>query len=784
MRHAVSILLVFLLGCFTPAAAGGSVPAAGSRDTLRVVMDDAFPPYIFRAPDGTLKGILVDQWTLWEQRTGIRVRLDAMTWAEAQRRMEAGEYDVIDTIFENEHRRSLYSFTRPYAQLEVPLFLSKDLSGIRGPGDLAGFVVGAKRGGNVIGILKAQGLTNILLFDNYEAMIGAARDGRLKVFTVEKPPALYYLIKMGIQDQFRATEPLYTGEFRRAVRKGDLALLAQVQSGFDAISPREYAAIEKRWYGAPLISRKELTTVAIVAAGSGGFLGLMLLWVWTLRRVVRMRTRELGESEGRNLALIRAIPDLIITFSRQGVYLAVQAWDPGLLIMPAEQLLNRNLADILPRPVADQYTQAIGRALDCRAVQELNYSLTIAGGEKLFEARMAPCEGDRVIAIVRDVTEHRRLLLELQHAEKMESIGSLAGGVAHDMNNVLAAIMGMASVLEVGNPDREAMGKALGTITRACARGRDVVKSLLYFARKNLEATGPVNLNAIAGEVVHLLSYTTLKRLEISTGFQEPLGLIEGDAGALSHALINLCVNAVDAMPEGGALEIRTRARGGWGVEISIKDSGNGMSPEVLRRAAEPFFTTKPVGKGTGLGLAMVYGTVRAHKGTFEIRSQEGLGTEVILGFPRLAGPAGEGAAEASGPGDRARGPLRILLVDDDELVRLSVAPMLTAIGHEVQTAESGLEALERVQAGLDADLVILDMNMPGLNGAQTLARVLALRPGLVVLMATGYSDESVAPLLKDYPNVHSLRKPFSLNEIRVKLAAIAPARKRLGSLA
>jgi len=408
--------------------------------------------------------------------------------------------------------------------------------------------------------------------------------------------------------------------------------------------------------------------------------------------------------------------------------------------------------------------------------------------------RDAEGRATRVIGINRDQTreveaeaERRHLLMELQHTEKMESIGSLAGGVAHDMNNVLAAIMGMASVLEADFQNPETLAKALDTITRACVRGRDVVKSLLYFARKNLEAMGPVDLNTLAGEMVHLLSYTTLKRIQITTEFQEPLDLILGDAGALSHALINLCVNAVDAMPEGGTLEIRTRSRGGWGVEISIKDSGTGMSPEVLRKAAEPFFTTKPVGRGTGLGLAMVYGTMQAHNGTFEIKSQEGRGTEIILGLPRLPESGGEDPAAAPGTGAGAppqQAPLRIFLVDDDELIRMSVAPMLTALGHEVQTAESGEEALERIQDGLTVDLVILDMNMPGLNGAQTLARVLALRPGLVVLMATGYSDESVAPLLKDYPNVHSLRKPFSLNEIRIKLAAIAPARKRLGSLA
>jgi CheY-like chemotaxis protein len=299
-----------------------------------------------------------------------------------------------------------------------------------------------------------------------------------------------------------------------------------------------------------------------------------------------------------------------------------------------------------------------------------------------------------------------------------------------------------------------------------------VVKSLLHFARKDLDTVGPVNLNAIAAEMVQLLSHTTLRRVRIVTAFTEPLSRIEGDGNALNHALINVCVNAVDAMPDGGTLEIRTRQSAERGVEISIRDSGEGMNAEVIRKAVEPFFTTKPVGKGTGLGLAMVYGTVKAHKGTFEIHSEPGRGTEVILGFPALPETPAAPAVKTDAPGVSASGPRRILLVDDDELIRMSVGPMLTALGHEVHTAESGQEALERVQ-DLDPDLVILDMNMPGLNGTQTLARLLTVRPHQRVVMATGYSDDSIVPLMAGRPNVFSLRKPFSLEEMRAKLASL-----------
>ena len=277
-------------------------------------------------------------------------------------------------------------------------------------------------------------------------------------------------------------------------------------------------------------------------------------------------------------------------------------------------------------------------------------------------------------------------------------------------------------------------------------------------------------------EMVHLMEYTTLKRVRIATDFQEPLPAMEGDPAALGHALMNLFVNAVDAMPEGGELRITTRLLPGDQLQLSVRDTGHGMSPEVLKKAVEPFFTTKPMGKGTGLGLAMVFGTVKTHKGTLDLRSAPGEGTEAVLTFPACRpSPAPElPPGGSNGPGSGQ--PLRILLVDDDELILLSVAPMLTVLGHQVQTAASGQEALARLEAGLEVDLVILDMNMPGLDGAQTLARLKALRPEQRVLMASGYSDQDIAPLMAAHARVASIQKPFDLGEIAKKLAAMAGA--------
>jgi PAS domain S-box-containing protein len=409
-------------------------------------------------------------------------------------------------------------------------------------------------------------------------------------------------------------------------------------------------------------------------------------------------------------------------------------------------------------------------------------ALTVYSAEKGFfgaheVALLEEAAGDVSFALDHLAGEAQRRSLEAQlhQSQKLESLGSLAGGVAHDMNNVLGAVLSLASTLRENAEPLSPAAKNLDTIMSACMRGRSVVKSLLYFAQKDLQEERLINLNDLVKEMVQLLRHTTLQRMDLQLQLQEDLGLIRGDAGALSHALMNLCVNAIDAMPGGGALRIETASGPDGAVILRVRDEGEGMAPEVLAKAMEPFFTTKAKGKGTGLGLAMVYGTMKAHDGRFDLHSQPGQGTEAVLRFPasRVEGPAQVPAQPPPVVAGPPQAELKILLVDDDDLIRESVSPMLEMLGHQVTGVPGGAQALALLEEGLGVDLVILDMNMPGMSGAQALPRILDLRPGLHVLVATGYSEEEVAPLMNNRPSVSSLRKPFSLKEIQSKLAAL-----------
>ena len=339
------------------------------------------------------------------------------------------------------------------------------------------------------------------------------------------------------------------------------------------------------------------------------------------------------------------------------------------------------------------------------------------------------------------------------------------------MNNVLAAILAVGQVLRVKLEDDPALASALDTIIKGANRGRDLVRGLLNFARKDLKTSQPLDLNRIIREEADLLGRTLRQKIRLEVDLEEGLPLFLGDAGNFGSALMNLCVNAVDAMPQGGVLTLRTRLAGDGWLELCVEDTGAGMAPEVLARAMEPFFTTKDAGKGTGLGLSLVHGTVKAHGGTVTIESEVGRGTRILLRLPALAEPVPAPGGVAAGPSGRK--PLQVLLVDDDDLIQATVPLLLRHLGHRPVSARGGEEALELLAGGLEVDVVILDLNMPGLGGEATYLRLRAERSGLPVLVATGFMDPSTDALLHGDPRAGSLSKPYTIEELSRKLEAL-----------
>ncbi len=376
------------------------------------------------------------------------------------------------------------------------------------------------------------------------------------------------------------------------------------------------------------------------------------------------------------------------------------------------------------------------------------------------------------LGVMRDITDEIKTKEALRLSQKMESLGILAGGLAHDMNNVLGAILGLATTHLELQPEGSRLHTTFATITKACLRGRNTVKSLLDFARKDMAGERTLAINTLVKEEAHLLERTIPANIRIELNLDPAAGTILGDPDALSLVLMNLCVNALDAMPEGGRLRLSSRNLPGDQVSLTIADTGSGMAKDVLERAFEPFFTTKAQGKGTGLGLALVYSTVQAHHGTMEIRSKPGQGTTVELWFPKAG-------TEDAAPEPNALAPMgsslarNILLVDDDELIQSVVSGLLEALGHRVVIADSGEAALNRIDQGLRPDLVLLDMNMPGWGGFHTLPKLRSVLPAVPVILSTGRADQRAIDLTRDHPGVMILPKPFGFRELQAAVDAI-----------
>ncbi|QIK79851.1 response regulator [Sphingomonas piscis] len=380
-----------------------------------------------------------------------------------------------------------------------------------------------------------------------------------------------------------------------------------------------------------------------------------------------------------------------------------------------------------------------------------------------------------------DVTDRKSLESQLVHAQKMDAIGKLTGGIAHDFNNLLAAVIGGLGMIERRAALDEEQTKILLMTKRAAEQGTELVRRLLAFARRQKLEPSAIELQSLSEAVAELLTHTLGGLVQLNWRNEDRIWPAFADQAQLELALMNLIINARDAMPHGGAIEVEAhnRSYGGDGtldveagdyVVISVSDTGHGIAPEQLEKVLEPFFTTKEVGKGTGLGLSMVYGFAQQSGGAFRLQSKVGKGTCAELWLPK----APDNLAAAREPSNKDRPvwngrSLRILLVDDHEEVRRATAGMLEDLGHEVIEAREGQVALELVSGTGHYDLLVTDYAMPKQSGTDLIRQVRKHRPDLPSLIITGYAD---AEAISDRPaDVCVLSKPFDINEMSSAIA-------------
>ncbi|MEA3106245.1 MAG: hypothetical protein QOI88_850 [Gammaproteobacteria bacterium] len=514
-----------------------------------------------------------------------------------------------------------------------------------------------------------------------------------------------------------------------------------------------------------------------------------------LGRLVTERSAQLQAKE----ALIQAVYEhssefhLVVAEIRGGQF-RLEEMNPAALKMykaTREHVIGRAIGEIFGHEQAAVVNARLTACLEANAPQ--HYEFVYDGN--IIEGMASPLPavrglGRQIALSARDVTERRNLEEQLRQSQKMEAVGQLTGGLAHDFNNLLSGISGSLELLKIRKDQGrlDEMDRYIAAAQGASQRAASLTHRLLSFARHQTLDAKSINLNRLAVGMDDLIRRTVGPMIRVAIIDAGDLWKALVDPNQLENALLNLCLNARDAMPNGGDLLIQTNTHrfderaaaehdlpAGQYLSLSVTDTGTGMTPEVMARAFEPFFTTKPIGEGTGLGLSMIYGFSRQSGGRVRVDSTVGRGTTICLYLPRHLGDddATEMSADASAP-RRATSGETVLVVDDEPTVRMLVSEVLIDLGYSTIEAEDGVQALAILRSSRRIDLLVTDIGLPGgIDGRQLGAAARSCRPGLRILFITGYPH-----MLRGGPDsggdgVQTLAKPFAVQELAVRISAL-----------
>jgi PAS domain S-box-containing protein len=490
-------------------------------------------------------------------------------------------------------------------------------------------------------------------------------------------------------------------------------------------------------------------------------------------------------------ALMRSIPIPVFYKDREGRYLGCNREFSELMGVSADEIRGKTVFELWPSDMAEVYHRADLDLMESPRHQEYEAHVRDRTGrvrDVVFSKDVFRDVDDRVAGIVgtyMDVTERKQMEERLRLREKMDAVGQLAGGIAHDFNNHLPGIIGAAEMLSIRIDDNY-LARYLESIRVSAFRAADLTRQLLAFSRKGRNITIPFDVHGIVGEVVSILRHSIDRKIEIRQHLDAGRSTVSGDPTQIQNAILNLALNARDAMPEGGEILFVTRVtpladheidvdiRAGTYLEIQVADSGHGMTEDVKKHLFEPFFTTKEQGRGTGLGLASVFGSVKAHLGAVACESEAGKGTTFHLYLPLAEAENGIGAIDADHVVDQPSATrARIMIVDDEPVVRETVAEMLREIGHGVVAAcGDGEEAVSVYrEQWRSIDLVVLDMVMPKMDGRDAFLAMRRINPGVRAILSSGYSiDGKIQAALNDGVSGF-VQKPFRIADLRIKIA-------------
>ena len=788
------------------------------RNNLILAPTPNYPPIDFFDKNGKHSGVSGDVSRIIEQKLGVQFKRKKLSsWDDIMVAGKAGKIDLTTIAQRTDKRDEFWLFTRPYIKAPTVILsrieLKKDLS----LSSMNSLKVGMVRGYAIDEYLdRYYPDLNIVAVPDDLTGLTMLSMGELDAMIADLPTAGYLISQQRISNLRVAGQTGYSYDYSIAIKKDQPVLRDILDKCLASISQKELEAIKRKWFKISFMPfymerRFWIVTLSIFIA-LGGIILVVVVLNRGLKREVKKRTLELTRAHERLMRIFESATQVsVITTDTEG---KIKLFNPGaenILDYSSTEVVNKKfLTEIHVPKELEERGQELSKTLG-REVSGFDVLVALPTQEQRYEKRewnYIRKDGSTTpvnlgISIIQDHENHiagylavavdisdrknaeealRKSEFKLHQAEKINAIGQLAGGIAHDFNNQLAGIMGFADLLCQKIEDPKLKGFAQ-QISSTAERASNLTQQLLAFSRKGKFLNVPSDVHKIIDGVVKILTRSIDKAIEIQLQLNAESSIVVGDPAQLQNAFLNLALNARDAMPNGGKLIFSSQIRDfhsdqpleelkrGKYLCVSVNDDGKGMDKETKRRLFEPFFTTKEVGKGTGLGLASVYGTVKNHGGAIRVYSELGRGSAFHIYLPLFEDEIDY--LEEKPVSHIAKGKLEKIMVVDDEAVVISFArEMLQELGYTPIAFQDSIEALQYYQQNwLDIDLVILDMVMPRQSGKELFIALKQINPQIKAILASGFSINGEAQSILDLGVISFIQKPFNRKELSGRLA-------------
>ncbi len=798
----VGVLLLLVLLVPLAQARDGRTPLPQRR--LVVGGDASFPPYEFLDAEGNPTGFDVELFLAVAEVMDLQVELRLGAWSEVRQQLEEGTLDAVVGMHYSVERDERVDFSSPYAMAHYAVFVRSGQQGIEGPRDLEGRVVAVQEGALVQDMAVQLGIaSSMVAVSGPEQALVELAAGEHDAALLFQHQGLYLAKSLGLDNVEVVGAPLAPREYCFAVQEGDDQLVHALNEGLAVVKQTgRYQELQKRWLGVLEPTgwswRRSLEVMAWILLPAALVVLLALAQAWILQRRVQQRTRQLvdelaerrraeealAQERERLLVTLRSIGDAVITTDPQGCIELMNRVAESLLGQSLVEARGAPLDGLLPlmtpdgvQPLPSITTRILVQGerrvvLHAARLDLADQPLVSVGASPILDHSLE-CQG--VVVALRDITAQRRMERELARAEKLESVGLLAGGIAHDFNNILTGVMGHISLARDRLEPEHAVQLHLEKAEAATRRARGLTQQLLTFSKGGAPVRRLLDLDALILEALDLALAGTAVRPSLE--IEPDLWPVEGDPGQLLQVLHNLLLNASQAQPEGGRVSIRVAnlqlegehpsgLEPGPYLSVELADDGPGIPEEIAQHVFEPFYTTKVA--GSGLGLTTAYSVSRQHGGWLGLDQERAGGACFHWLLPASPGALVEQPSPEPTP---RHGAGRVLVMDDEEVVREVFEAMLSSLGYEVTLTPSGELAVQAYAAALEQGrpfgVVIMDLTVPGgMGGVEALRCIRERDPDVRGIVSSGFSDDPVLAHPQEYGFCDRVAKPFRLADL------------------